>query len=236
MFADSHGWERPRWFEANAGLVAELPVAWRPPEREPVGGEVPLPDRGRRGVEDPHRGRDVRHDAADPHRGRRAGRGRVPRPADHRDDGQVGRVGDLHARPRRRRRRTQRPHRRAPRRGALPGRRERHARRRPPAPRGGASPGVGRGSVTVRDVTGGTCCIGVWGPLARDLVAPLTPGRLLPRGAALLPLPPGGDRRHPGRRDAGLLRRRARLGDLHRARSTASGSGTCCGSPGGRSG
>jgi glycine cleavage system aminomethyltransferase T/glycine/D-amino acid oxidase-like deaminating enzyme len=29
------------------------------------------------------------------------------------------------------------------------------------------------GDVTVRDVTGGTCGIGVWGPLARDLVAPL---------------------------------------------------------------
>ncbi|MET0416794.1 MAG: glycine cleavage T C-terminal barrel domain-containing protein, partial [Actinoplanes sp.] len=28
--------------------------------------------------------------------------------------------------------------------------------------------------VTVRDVTGGTCGLGVWGPLARDLVAPLT--------------------------------------------------------------
>jgi glycine cleavage system aminomethyltransferase T/glycine/D-amino acid oxidase-like deaminating enzyme len=30
------------------------------------------------------------------------------------------------------------------------------------------------GSVQVRDITGGTCCIGVWGPLARDLVQPLT--------------------------------------------------------------
>ena len=28
--------------------------------------------------------------------------------------------------------------------------------------------------VTVRDVTGGTCGVGVWGPVARDLVAPLT--------------------------------------------------------------
>ncbi|MFF3614277.1 FAD-dependent oxidoreductase [Streptomyces sp. NPDC002580] len=28
--------------------------------------------------------------------------------------------------------------------------------------------------VQVRDVTSGTCCIGVWGPLARDLVQPLT--------------------------------------------------------------
>ncbi|MGU3500644.1 GcvT family protein [Mycobacterium sp. C31M] len=27
--------------------------------------------------------------------------------------------------------------------------------------------------VTIRDVTGGTCCVGVWGPRARDLVAPL---------------------------------------------------------------
>jgi glycine cleavage system aminomethyltransferase T len=28
--------------------------------------------------------------------------------------------------------------------------------------------------VQVRDITAGTCCIGVWGPLARDLVQPLT--------------------------------------------------------------
>ncbi|MEO3813346.1 FAD-dependent oxidoreductase [Sphaerisporangium sp. B11E5] len=30
------------------------------------------------------------------------------------------------------------------------------------------------GSVTVRDLTPGTCCVGVWGPRARDVVAPLT--------------------------------------------------------------
>ncbi|MEV6866240.1 FAD-dependent oxidoreductase [Streptosporangium subroseum] len=29
------------------------------------------------------------------------------------------------------------------------------------------------GSVVIRDITAGTCCIGVWGPRARDLVAPL---------------------------------------------------------------
>jgi glycine cleavage system aminomethyltransferase T/glycine/D-amino acid oxidase-like deaminating enzyme len=29
-------------------------------------------------------------------------------------------------------------------------------------------------SVTVRDITAGTCCVGVWGPRARDLVQPLT--------------------------------------------------------------
>jgi glycine cleavage system aminomethyltransferase T/glycine/D-amino acid oxidase-like deaminating enzyme len=30
------------------------------------------------------------------------------------------------------------------------------------------------GSVYLRDITPGTCCIGVWGPLARDVVQPLT--------------------------------------------------------------
>ncbi|QFZ77568.1 FAD-dependent oxidoreductase [Streptomyces fagopyri] len=30
------------------------------------------------------------------------------------------------------------------------------------------------GDVRVRDITSGTCCVGVWGPLARDLVQPLT--------------------------------------------------------------
>ncbi|MGW5018627.1 GcvT family protein [Streptomyces cacaoi] len=29
--------------------------------------------------------------------------------------------------------------------------------------------------VSVRDITAGTCCVGVWGPLARELVQPLTP-------------------------------------------------------------
>jgi glycine cleavage system aminomethyltransferase T/glycine/D-amino acid oxidase-like deaminating enzyme len=32
----------------------------------------------------------------------------------------------------------------------------------------------GDGTVQVRDVTAGTCCVGVWGPRARDLVQPLT--------------------------------------------------------------
>ena len=33
-------------------------------------------------------------------------------------------------------------------------------------------------SVTLRDITGATCCIGLWGPSARDVVAPLTPADL----------------------------------------------------------
>ncbi|MVU83330.1 FAD-dependent oxidoreductase [Nocardia sp. ET3-3] len=33
----------------------------------------------------------------------------------------------------------------------------------------------GDGSVVLRDITGGTCCVGVWGPDARDMVQPLCP-------------------------------------------------------------
>jgi glycine cleavage system aminomethyltransferase T/glycine/D-amino acid oxidase-like deaminating enzyme len=36
----------------------------------------------------------------------------------------------------------------------------------------------GDGSVTLRDITGATCCVGVWGPLARDLVQPHCPDDL----------------------------------------------------------
>jgi glycine cleavage system aminomethyltransferase T len=32
----------------------------------------------------------------------------------------------------------------------------------------------GNGSVQVRDITAGTCCIGLWGPLARDLIEPIS--------------------------------------------------------------
>jgi glycine cleavage system aminomethyltransferase T/glycine/D-amino acid oxidase-like deaminating enzyme len=36
--------------------------------------------------------------------------------------------------------------------------------------------------VRIRDITSGTCCIGVWGPLARDLVQPLTRSDFSHRG------------------------------------------------------
>ncbi|GAB0102946.1 FAD-dependent oxidoreductase [Nocardia sp. JMUB6875] len=36
----------------------------------------------------------------------------------------------------------------------------------------------GDGSVTLRDITGGTCCVGVWGPAAREMVQPLCPDDL----------------------------------------------------------
>ncbi|MBT2512337.1 FAD-dependent oxidoreductase [Arthrobacter sp. ISL-30] len=34
FFLESAGWERPHWFEANRGLLEELPAEWRAPERD----------------------------------------------------------------------------------------------------------------------------------------------------------------------------------------------------------
>ncbi|GAB2732085.1 GcvT family protein [Arthrobacter bambusae] len=35
FFLEAQGWERPHWFEANRGLLEVLPEEWRAPEREP---------------------------------------------------------------------------------------------------------------------------------------------------------------------------------------------------------
>ncbi|MGP6176228.1 GcvT family protein [Microbacterium sp. A196] len=35
FFLESGGWERPHWFDANADLVAQMPFEWRPPTRDP---------------------------------------------------------------------------------------------------------------------------------------------------------------------------------------------------------
>jgi glycine cleavage system aminomethyltransferase T/glycine/D-amino acid oxidase-like deaminating enzyme len=34
VFLEAAAWERPHWYEANAGLVEQLPAAWVPPERD----------------------------------------------------------------------------------------------------------------------------------------------------------------------------------------------------------
>ncbi|MGM0931682.1 MAG: GcvT family protein [Actinomycetota bacterium] len=35
FFLESAGWERPHWYEANRALLQELPEAWQAPERDP---------------------------------------------------------------------------------------------------------------------------------------------------------------------------------------------------------
>ncbi|MBE1548699.1 glycine cleavage system aminomethyltransferase T/glycine/D-amino acid oxidase-like deaminating enzyme [Mycobacterium sp. OAS707] len=34
VFLESGGWERPHWFEANAALLQRLPLEWKPPDRD----------------------------------------------------------------------------------------------------------------------------------------------------------------------------------------------------------
>ena len=34
MFLENHGWERPHWYAANAALVYQLPAEWQPPARD----------------------------------------------------------------------------------------------------------------------------------------------------------------------------------------------------------
>ncbi|NKX56852.1 GcvT family protein [Arthrobacter mobilis] len=38
FFLEAGGWERPHWYEANSGLLAELPEQWRAPERDSWAG------------------------------------------------------------------------------------------------------------------------------------------------------------------------------------------------------
>lgn len=43
FFLESGGWERPYWFEANAELLKELPAAWQPPARDSWSGMFSSP-------------------------------------------------------------------------------------------------------------------------------------------------------------------------------------------------
>lgn len=43
FFLESHGWERPHWYESNAALLDQLPEEWREPEREPWAAQYHSP-------------------------------------------------------------------------------------------------------------------------------------------------------------------------------------------------
>ena len=70
------------------------------------------------------------------------------------------------------------------------------------------------GSVLVRDVTSAWTCFAVWGPQAREVLAPLTPQSLDDRRLPLHDDAADHRRRCPGPTAARDLRRRARLGGL----------------------
>jgi glycine cleavage system aminomethyltransferase T/glycine/D-amino acid oxidase-like deaminating enzyme len=43
VFLEGGGWERPYWYESNAALLDELPPEWTPPEREPWAAKFSSP-------------------------------------------------------------------------------------------------------------------------------------------------------------------------------------------------
>ncbi|GAA0948847.1 FAD-dependent oxidoreductase [Pseudonocardia zijingensis] len=167
VFLEAAGWERPHWYEANAPLVDQLPEAWVPPERDAWSAQFWSPVaaaeawRTREGV--------ALYDMTPLKRLEVTGPGALAlldRLTTGKMDKSVGSVtytlaldeaggirSDLTVA------------RLGPDRfqvGANGNLDLDHFRRHAPA------------DVQVRDITGGTCCIGVWGPLARDLVQPLS--------------------------------------------------------------
>ena len=70
------------------------------------------------------------------------------------------------------------------------------------------------GSASVEDVSATYCCIGLWGPRARDLLSGLCEEDLGDRGVPVPDRPAADHRRGARPRPADLLRGRARLGDL----------------------
>ena len=230
FFFEGGGWERPAWYEANAELAQRLRddgLAF--PERDDWSARFWSPI----SIAEAHWTREhvamydmtplTRYEVAGPRRGGAAAA------AHHQQRRQERRLGHLHDAARRNRRRPKRSHRRPAGRRPLPGRRQRadglrldhppparrrqrdgarHHRRRPAASGcGGRGPRPGAAAVSRR-------------PVARGV-------QVLPRAADL-------SRRHPGHDDAGVLRRRARLGDLRRRRIRCRAVGPAVGRRAGR--
>ena len=163
------GWERPHWFEANAGLVDQLPAEWRPPARDDWAAMFHSPIaaaeawRTRTAV--------ALYDMTPLKRLEISGPGAVDlleRLTTGKMDKSVGSVtytmvlddaggvrSDITVA------RLSQDTFQVGVNGNLD--LDYFRRQAPPD-----------GSVAVRDITGGTCCIGVWGPRARDLVSALS--------------------------------------------------------------
>ncbi|WP_138732259.1 GcvT family protein [Modestobacter excelsi] len=169
VFLEAGGWERPHWYEANAGLVEQLPAEWTPPARDPWAARFSSPIaaaeawRTRTAVAmydmTPLKRLEVSGPGA---LGllQRLTTGRLDKSVGSvtytlaldeaggiRSDLTVARLGEQLFQV-----------------GANGNLDHDLLRREAPTD----------GSVQVRDTTGGTCCIGLWGPRARDLVQRLT--------------------------------------------------------------
>ncbi|GAA4889342.1 GcvT family protein [Actinomycetospora straminea] len=177
VFGESHGWERPHWYEANAPLVAELPPEWAPPPRDAWSARFHSPIAAVEAWKT--RTAVAMYDMTPLTRIEVSGRGALAfldRLTTGKMDKSVGAVtytlaldeaggirSDLTV-----------------------------ARLGEDLFQVGANgpldvhlleqAAAAESDVTVRDITGGTCCVGVWGPLARDLVQPLTSADLSHEG------------------------------------------------------
>jgi dimethylglycine oxidase len=169
VFLERRGWEVPHWYEANARLVKDLPTEWVPPERDAWSAQFHSPIaaaeawRTRTSV--------AMYDMTPLKRLEVTGRGALSllqRLTTGKMDKSIGSVtytlildeaggirSDLTVA------RLAEDHFQVGANGNLD---LDYFRRQAPSD----------GSVQVRDITGGTCCIGVWGPRARDLVQALS--------------------------------------------------------------
>ena len=169
VFLEAAGWERPHWYEANAALVDELPAEWVPPARDdwsarywsPIAAAEAHATRNRVAMYDmtPLKRLEVSGPGAldllerlttgkmDKSVGSVTYTLALDESGGVRSDLTVARLGEQLFQI-----------------GANGNLDLDHLRRAAPAD----------GSVQVRDITGGTCCIGLWGPRARDLVRKVT--------------------------------------------------------------
>ncbi len=169
FFLEAHAWERPHWYEANAPLVAELPIQWQAPARDPWSAMFHSPIAAVEAWKT--RTAVAMYDMTSLKRIEVSGPGAVEflqrlttgkmdksvgsvtytlaldEAGGIRSDLTVARLGEQVFQV-----------------GANGNLDLDYFRRNAP----------NDNSVRLRDITGGTCCVGVWGPLARDLVQPLT--------------------------------------------------------------
>ncbi|NEM08988.1 GcvT family protein [Geodermatophilus normandii] len=169
VFLEGGGWERPHWYEANAALVDELPAEWVPPERDawaaqfwsPIAAAEAWKTRTAVAMYDmtPLKRLEVSGPGAlallqrlttgemDKSVGAVTYTLTLDEAGGIRSDLTVARLGEQLFQV-----------------GANGPLDLDHLRRQAPDD----------GSVQIRDTTGGTCCIGLWGPRARDVVRGLT--------------------------------------------------------------
>ncbi len=165
FFLESAGWERPHWYEANAALVDQLPAEWVPPARDawsatfhsPIAAAEAWKTRTAVAMYDmtPLRRLEVTGPGALDLL-QRLTTGQIDKSVGSvtyalildaaggiRSDVTVARLADRHFQL-----------------GVNGPLDQDYLRRAAPAD----------GSVQIRDITGGTCCIGLWGPLARAVI------------------------------------------------------------------